>query len=457
MNSPARLAFRKAIVLSTLVPKERLEQIISALRAPVADGPPVPLVEVDDDTLAAKMLELGILTTYQVEQLRLGRTKFDLGPYRITDFIAQGGMGQVFKGVHKLMGRECAVKVLPRHKATPEAIESFMREIRTQAQLDHPNLVRALDAGHDGDVHYLATEYVPGMDLRRLVRVHGRITPQQAASVITQACRALQYAHERGLVHRDVKPGNILVTPEGIAKVSDLGLAGVMQDPNSDPRKGRIVGTPDYLAPEVIRSHGGELTPVSDIYSLGATLYYCICGKVPFPGGTTRDKARRHLEDTPWHPKRFNEALDEEFIDLIADMMEKDPKARIQSAAEVATRLEMWAGDKVAAISQGSQHARWASPPPSIGDEVIELSQETEGGEPSAGNPEMLQGTNSSVGSQETYRSSLVRARALPGLPMTVAEGTPAATIVAMTLAIAVPISMFVGAVLASVLIHWLR
>ena len=196
-----------------------------------------------------------MLTPYQAAQIKAGRTKFDLGPVHVTDFIGQGGMGQVSRAC-TVMGRECAIKVLPLHKATPEAISNFMREIRTQAQLDHPNLVRAYDAGRDGNTHYLVVEYVPGVDLRRLVRTQGPLTQQQAASVILQAARGLDYAHKRGLVHRDIKPGNILVTSEGIAKVSDLGLAGFMHDAENDPRAGKIVGTADYLAPEQIRTPG---------------------------------------------------------------------------------------------------------------------------------------------------------------------------------------------------------
>ncbi len=141
-----------------------------------------------DDQLAAKLVELDVLTSYQADQLKEGRTKLNLGPYIITDWIGQGGMGQVFKAVHEMMGRESAVKVLPLNKSTPQAIVNFTREIRTQAQLDHPNLVRAYDAGHDGNVYYLVTEYVPGMDLRRLIRTQGLpLSVQQAANIILQS------------------------------------------------------------------------------------------------------------------------------------------------------------------------------------------------------------------------------------------------------------------------------
>jgi len=322
---------------------------------------------------------MGILTPYQAAQIKAGRTKFELGPYIVTDSLGQGGMGQVFKGVHRVMGRECAIKVLPLHKATPDAITNFMREIRTQAQLDHANLVRAFDAGCEGSINYLVVEYVPGVDMRRLVRRQGPLTQQQAASVVMQAARGLDYAHKRGLVHRDVKPGNILVTSQGVAKVSDLGLAGFLYDAEHDPRAGKIVGTADYLAPEQIRSPG-EVSHLIDIYSLGCTLYYAVCGKVPFPGGTARDKARRHCSDTPWHPRRFNAELNEEFVEVVADMMEKDPKARIQSAAEVVARLELWAEDAVPITSRTMIRSPWSAPPlPSGADDEKEGLQDTDG------------------------------------------------------------------------------
>ncbi len=336
--------FRKSALASGLAVREdfvKAEQLLTAAGKLDKEG-------ATDEQLADTLVSMTVLTPYQAEQLKAGRTKLTLGPYLVTDFIGQGGMGHVFKAEHQVMGRVTAVKVLPQHKSTPDAIGNFQREIRMQAQLDHPNLVRAFDAGHDGNVHYLVTEYVPGMDLRRLVRKQGPLTMQQAAGIIMQAAVGLHHAHQRGLIHRDVKPGNILVTPKGEAKVSDLGLAGCEDDKHGeDPMSGKIVGTADYLSPEQILTPN-ELTSASDIYSLGCTLYYAVTGKVPFPGGTTKEKSRRHCYDTPWHPRRFNPEVSEEFVEIIADMMEKDPKNRVQSAAEVAARLEMWADSGVA-------------------------------------------------------------------------------------------------------------
>jgi len=315
--------------------------------------------------IADILVEQSILTRYQSDQLCSGRTKFSLGPYIITDWIGQGGMGQVFKAVHQVMGRECAVKVLPLHKANPETLQSFRREIRMQAQLDCPHLVRAYDAGQDGNVHYLVSEYVPGMDLRRLIKSRGPLPIQQAAGIIMQAAMGLQHAHDQGLIHRDIKPGNILVTPEGIAKVSDVGLAGVAANLSDDPRAGKIIGTADYLSPEQIRTPL-MVEQVSDIYSLGCTLYYAICGKVPFPGGDTQSKIRRHLSQTPWHPRKFQPDLTEEFVDIIADLMEKDPRERTQTAAEVAARLEPWAGDARELTSMRLTRGPWMAPPPPL-------------------------------------------------------------------------------------------
>ncbi len=351
MNQEPRVDFRQAALASGLVSREQLEEAEQLLRQR-AENQSVPVVEIPQEELAQALVQLGYLNAWQADQLLKGRTKWTLGPYRILDAIGQGGMGQVFKAEHTLMRRVVAIKVLPLERSTPQAIADFQREIQAQAQLDHENLVRAYDAGQDGSVYYLVTEYVPGWDLRRLVKKRGRLNMYAAAAVITQVAQALDYAHRQGFVHRDVKPGNVLVTPEGVCKLSDLGLAGHV-DELCEPGSHRIVGTIDYLAPEQIVAPE-KIGPPTDIYALGCTLYYAVTGKVPFPGGTPRDKARAHCSEQPLDPRRLNSMLDDEFVDLIADMMMKDPAARVQSAAEVIRRLRPWAGDdpvKTAAIA----------------------------------------------------------------------------------------------------------
>jgi serine/threonine protein kinase len=304
-------------------------------------------IHISDDVLGERLIATGKLNAWQVEQLRNGRTKFNLGRYQTVDSIGKGGMGQVYKAEDTVMGRIVAVKVLPRERSTPEAVASFQREIRTQAQLDHENLVRAFDAGHDGNVHFLVTEFVPGTDLRRLVRGSTMLSMQQAASIISQTARGLAHAHQRGLIHRDIKPANILVMPDGRVKVLDLGLAGFFNDPEQiDQYGGKVVGTADYMAPETI-TEPEKLDKRSDIYSLGCTMYYAVTGKVPFPGGDIREKAKNHCSSNiqPIDPRRFNSELSDDFVEVIADMMAKKPDKRIGSCEEVIARLAPWAGE----------------------------------------------------------------------------------------------------------------
>jgi len=354
--------FRKSAVASGLISAEELQAAEAALRAAA------PSAELSFERLADHLIDAGKLNRWQVQQLRLGRSKFNLGPYRILDSIGQGGMGQVFKAEHVVMGRIVAVKVLPRHRSTTEAISNFHREIRAQALLDHPNLVRALDAGHDGNVHFLVTEYVPGIDLRKYIRRHGKLAPQDAAWVISQAARGLHHAHTKGLIHRDVKPGNVLLTNDGQVKVSDLGLVSYFDEMGTqEAAQAKIVGTADYVAPEQVHSPD-KVSPASDVYALGCTFYYAVTGKVPFPGGSTRDKLRAHCEFQPLDPRRLNPDLPAEVVDIMADMMAKDPAERIATAEEVAARLAPWAqGSTLVHLQEASATSssfRSATPPP---------------------------------------------------------------------------------------------
>ena len=216
VSGPSQSQFEQSALASGLLSRDDVEEARTLLRHSSgipreADIPP------SDQQLADHLVGMGRLNAWQASQLLEGRTRFNLGAYRIIDSLGQGGMGQVFKAEHGVLGRVVAVKVLPRDRCTPEAITNFSREVRAQARLDHVNLVRALDAGEDGNVHFLVTEFVPGNDLRKLVRANGPMNMATAATTISQVAAGLQHAHDQGLVHRDVKPGNVLVTPDGHA------------------------------------------------------------------------------------------------------------------------------------------------------------------------------------------------------------------------------------------------
>lgn len=331
--------FQRCAIASGLVTQDDIERASDDLRA-VAPGPPRT---VDDEQLAVQLITMGRLNTWQAAQLRAGRSAFNLGPYRIVDSLGKGSTGDVYMAEHSLMGRIVAIKVLPKRKSSPAAITKFNAEIRTQALLDHKHLVRAFDAGRHRNVHFLVMEYVPGTSLRRLVRRQGKLPMDAAAALVCQAAEGLAYAHGRGLTHRDVKPSNVLVTPDGQVKLSDLGLAGFFGEEPSVEKEGRSSArTADYVAPELIRQPG-SFSPASDLYALGCTLYYAVTGKVPFPGHTLAEKIEGHLHALPRHPQLLNAAIGDEFVELIADMMAKDPHERISTAEEAGRRLKLLA------------------------------------------------------------------------------------------------------------------
>ena len=330
--------FEHCALASGLLTAAQLDEARASVRR-LGAAESTPGAPPSDQQLADHLVEMGHLNAWQAKQLLEGRTKFNLGPYLMIDWLGKGGTGQVFKARDVKFGRIVAVKVLPREKSTPEAIANFTHEIRAMASLNHPRLVAALDAGQDGSIYYLVTEFVPGMNLRRLVRENGPLSMPAAASIICQVAEVLEYAHAKGIIHRDVKPGNVLVTPEGEVKLLDLGYAGPLTGTlEMDPRYGKIVGTMDYLSPDQIRDPRNP-APGWDIYSLGCTLYYAVTGRVPFHGGNAGDKAFAHVNLRPFPPRRLNPQLTEEFVEVMTDMMAKDPTKRIPSAREVIVRL----------------------------------------------------------------------------------------------------------------------
>src|SRR5437762_10711885 len=231
--------------------------------------------------LAAALVRDGLLTNFQSEQLMQGKwRRFAIGKYKVLERLGSGGMGSVYLCEHKLMRRRVAVKVLPTAKAAdPSSLERFYREARAVAALDHPNIVHAYDIDQDEKLHFLVMEYVDGASLQEIVKKTGPMDVTRAAHYMRQSARGLQHAHDTaGIVHRDIKPGNILVDRTGAVKVLDMGLARFFNDEEDILTKKydeNVLGTADYLAPEqALDSHGVDIR--ADIYSLGATFYFCL-------------------------------------------------------------------------------------------------------------------------------------------------------------------------------------
>jgi hypothetical protein len=299
----------------------------------------------DPRVLTDELIRDGVLTNFQGEQFLLGKWRgFTIGKYKLLERIGVGGMGQVFLCEHLFMRRRVAVKVLPPAKAEqPAALGRFYREARAAGSLEHPNIVRTHDIDQDGNLHYLVMEYVDGANLLDVVKKFGPLDVGRAADYVRQIATGLEYAFRKDIIHRDVKPGNILVTRDGTAKLLDLGLARFYKDHGDlltlkyDDKI--VLGTADYVAPEqVANSHAVDIR--ADIYALGATLYFLLAGHPVFTSGTVSQKLLWHRTKEPTPIRQIRPEVPEGLAAVLARMMAKDTAARYQTPAQVAADLE---------------------------------------------------------------------------------------------------------------------
>ncbi|MCY2987639.1 MAG: serine/threonine-protein kinase [Planctomycetota bacterium] len=268
------------------------------------------------------------------------------GQYQLLERIGQGGMGTVYKAHHTRLKRPVAIKLLPTGRTRdPQAVARFQGEMEAVGRLDHPNLVRAHDAGEAEGQHFLAMEYLDGIDLARLVRSSGPLPITDACEAIRQAAIGLQYAHHHGLVHRDVKPSNLMRTAGGVIKVLDLGLARLSSDqPGADQmtETGQVLGTGDYISPEQGQD-ARHADARSDIYSLGCTLHFLLAGRAPFASpehSTFAKKVVAHTEQPIPPIMAIRGDVPDALVMILGRMTAKLPAERFQTAAEVAAALE---------------------------------------------------------------------------------------------------------------------
>lgn len=278
--------------------------------------------------------------------------------YRVDQLIGRGGMGDVYRAEHRLMNRAVALKLINEQLVQhPQAVSRFRREVQAAAQLSHPNIVAAYDAEQAGGTHFLVMEFVEGTNLATIVAERGPLSIQNACRYACQAAAGLQHAHERGMIHRDIKPHNLMLSSDGTVKILDFGLAGFVSEstslgslepdtgvvPRSLTMAGSVMGTPDYIAPEQARD-AASADIRADIYSLGCTLYFLLTGRPPFAGATAQEKLDAHTERDAPDIRAVRDDVPEELADVIRRMLAKDPNDRYQTPRDVVAALGPFAG-----------------------------------------------------------------------------------------------------------------
>ena len=332
---------------SGLIDPDRLQKLLDELPAEITG---------DAAKIAKQFVEQNLITDWQATKLLRGKHKgFSLGKYRLLRLLGKGGMSSVYLAEHTLMRRRCAIKVLPIGRVDDSSwLARFHREAQAIAALDHPNIVRAYDVDHerdgDRDIHFLVMEFVDGRSIQEIVADDGPLSFEQAADFFRQAALGLDHAHRAGLVHRDVKPGNLLVDQQGVVKVLDLGLARFAEVAEEQPltvtHDERVLGTADYLSPEqAIDSHAVDSR--ADVYSLGCSIYFALTGRPPFKDGSLAQRLMAHqMKDAPpiseSRPEIEETEQGRELTAIIRRMMAREPDQRYQTMADVARTLEGW-------------------------------------------------------------------------------------------------------------------
>jgi len=357
------------------------------------EGLPAEKRPKDTQGLARELIRAGKLTKYQAAAVYQGKTKgLVLGEYTILDKIGAGGMGVVLKAQHRRMKRLVALKMLPAAAMkSQDAVPRFYREVEAAARLMHPNIVAAYDASEHEGIHYLVMEYVDGKDLAHTVSERGSLPVREAVNYGVQAAKGLEYAHSKGVVHRDIKPGNLLVDAEGTVKILDMGLARMFEAdeaPSADrlTDSGQVMGTCDYMAPEQAEdTHAADAR--ADIYSLGCTLYRLLTGKKPYEGDTLIKTLLAHREAPIPSLCDARPDVSAGLDKVFRRMMAKSPEDRYQSMAEVIEALEPCASSEMpvrqAASSGASEDGALTSflqsleAPPVVTQKKLAVAEET--------------------------------------------------------------------------------
>src|SRR5881396_3570013 len=266
----------------------------------------------------------------------------EFGDYELLEEVGRGGQGVVFRARQKSLNRTVALKVISLGQWASKAhLKRFRREAEAAASLDHSSIVPIYEVGEREGACYFSMRFVEGGQLDEVVK-RAPISIRQAAELIAKVARTVHYAHEHGILHRDIKPGNILLDQRGEPHLTDFGLARLVESESTVTRTLEVLGTPSYMAPEQAVGNNAAIGSVTDVYGLGAVLYQLLTGQPPFAGGTTYETIRLLLEREPRQPRLLNPKIDRDLSTICLKCLEKDPKGRFSSALALAEDLERW-------------------------------------------------------------------------------------------------------------------
>ncbi len=355
MQVPPIKNFIELIQKSGLVQMDQLREALVECREENG-GRPLTETEMVSDFLIDK----GLLTQWQLNKLYVGKHKgFFLGKYKLHRHLGTGGMSSVYLAEHTLMKQLRAIKVLPKKRVDDKTyFDRFYLEARATAALDHKNIVRAHDIDNDSDTHYIVMEYIDGLDFSEIVKQEGPPAFHESVELLLQAACGLQFAHDSGVIHRDVKPGNLLRDKNRVVKILDMGLALFHEDDESltIANNEKVLGTADYLAPEqAINSH--EVDHRADIYGLGGTFYFLLTGHAPFPDGSLAQRIAMHQTKMPTDIRKSRADCPKDLASICMRMLQKDPNARYQSCNELITVLQKWLVKHGYAVKAVSSHS----------------------------------------------------------------------------------------------------
>ncbi len=265
------------------------------------------------------------------------------GEYDLLNEVGRGNMGVVYKAWQRPLKREVALKMIKAEgPTTDDSVQRFRQEAQAAAALDHPGIVQIFNFGEFEGQHFFSMAFVDGDTLQATVERKGPLPPPEAARILKAVAEAMDYAHQRQVIHRDLKPGNILIDLSGRPRITDFGLAKSLGNTSGQTQYGQVLGTPAYMAPEQAAGKNEQVGPPADIYALGTTLYYALTGQVPFPGASVTEVLFRVVSSTPVPPRHFRPDIPPQLEAICLKCMEKEPSQRYASAGEVARLLEEW-------------------------------------------------------------------------------------------------------------------